>query len=79
MGIRRSEAGLLLGTLGRAQRLGQYAVYYNDPNLINTFGRKLDAVTKEQIQRVARTYFVETNRSVILTVPKAAATAGGTR
>jgi zinc protease len=70
MSLRNSRAQFLQSTLSRAIQLGQFAVYYNDPNLINTFESKIRAVTKEDIQRVARQYFKETNRSVITTLPK---------
>ncbi len=67
---RRQRAQQLQSTLSRAISLSQYAVYYNDPGLINTIEDKYNAVTKEDIQRVAKTYFAETNRTVITTVPK---------
>jgi zinc protease len=78
MQLRRQRAQSLQSTLTRAIQLGQYAVYYNDPGLINTIDQKYAAVTKEDIMRVARTYFKDTNRTVITTVPvkKAAPTAG---
>ncbi len=76
MSFRRSDVEQLSGTLGRAVRLGQYAVFYNDPGLINAYGQKFRAVTKEQIQRAARTYLTDANRTVILTVPRPR-TAGG--
>ena len=72
LSLRNGRAQSLQSTLTRAILLGQYAVYYNDPNLINTYEARINAVTKEDIQRVARTYFKETNRTVITTVPKAA-------
>ena len=37
------------------------------PNLINEIEAKYNSVTKEDIQRVARTYFKDTNRTVITT------------
>ena len=43
---------------------------YNDPNLINTISDKVMSVTKEQIQKAARTYLTANNRTVITTVPK---------
>jgi predicted Zn-dependent peptidase len=46
------------------------AVYYNDPNLINTRFEKIQSVTKEDIQRVAKTYLTEENRTVVTTIPK---------
>ena len=46
------------------------AVYYNDPNLINTRFEKLQSITKDDIQRVAKTYLTEDNRTVVVTLPK---------
>jgi zinc protease len=70
MSLRRSRAQQFQSTLSRAVTLGQYAVYYNDPNLINEIEDKFARVTKDDIQRVARTYFKDTNRTVVTTVPK---------
>jgi predicted Zn-dependent peptidase len=70
MVLRRQRAQQLQSTLGRAISLGQYAVYYGNPNLINEIEDKYNRVTKEDIQRVARTYFKDTNRTVVTTVPK---------
>jgi predicted Zn-dependent peptidase len=70
MQIRRQRAQQLQSTLARAIVLGQYAVYYNDPGIINTIEEKFNRVTKEDIQRVTRTYLKEANRTVITTVPK---------
>jgi len=69
--VRRQRAQQLQGTLFRSILLGQFAVYYGDPKLINTLEDKINAVTKEDIQRVARTYLKPTNRTVIVTQPKA--------
>ena len=70
MTIRRFRVQGLSSTLGRAIQLGQLAVYFNDPNLINTSEEKYAGVTKEDIQRVARTFLKDMNRTVITTVPK---------
>lgn len=70
MAVKRGKVQQLEGTLGRAEDLGENAVFYNDPNVINTADEKLLSVTKEQIQKVARTYLVDTNRTVITTIPK---------
>ena len=70
MSLRRQRAQQLQSTLTRAILLGQYAVFYNDPGLINTLEEKVNRVTKDDIQRVARTYLKETNRTVITTMPK---------
>jgi len=61
----------LQSSLGRANAIGQYATYYNDANIINTRIDKVAAVTKEDVQRVANKYLVSTNRTVVITVPKA--------
>jgi len=70
MEVKRGKVEQLEGTLYRAQSLGENAVFYNDPNVINTGNDKLMSVTKEQIQKAARTYLIESNRTVLTTVPK---------
>src|SRR5882672_5561839 len=72
-GARRNYINGLQSSLGRANTIGQYAVYYGDPNLINTRIDKVSAVTKEDVMRVANKYLVVTNRTVVITVPKASA------
>jgi predicted Zn-dependent peptidase len=68
---RRNFINGLQSSLARANSIGSYAVYYGDPNLINTRLDKVAAVTKEDVQRVANKYLVQTNRTVVITVPKA--------
>ena len=68
---RRSLINGLQSSISRAILIGQYAVYYNDPNLINTRLDKVAAVTKEDVQRVANKYLVDTNRTVVITMPQA--------
>jgi predicted Zn-dependent peptidase len=75
-GARRNFINGLQSSMGRANSIGQYAVYYGDPNLINTRIDKVNAVTKEDVQRVANKYLVQTNRTVVITVPKAGAGRG---
>jgi len=70
---RRNIINSLQSSLSRAITIGQYTVYYNDPNLINTRLDKVSAVTKEDVQRVANKYLVDTNRTVVITMPKAKA------
>ena len=55
MALKRGKVEELEGTLGRAEDLGENAIFYNDPNVINTASDKLMSVTKEQIQKAART------------------------
>jgi predicted Zn-dependent peptidase len=68
---RRNFINSLQSSLSRAQAIGQYTVYYNEPNLINTRLTKVDAVTKEDVMRVANKYLKQTNRTVVITNPKA--------
>ncbi|PYT02669.1 MAG: hypothetical protein DMF60_20685, partial [Acidobacteria bacterium] len=70
---RRSSIQALQSSLGMATRLTQNAVFYNDPNLINTQFDKIAAVTKEDVRRVANKYLKATNRTVGITVPQAKA------
>ena len=68
---RRAFITNLQSSLSRAINLTQYAIYYNDPNLINERLDKVAAVTKEDVQRVANKYLRVTNRTVVITMPKA--------
>ncbi|MGI9167144.1 MAG: M16 family metallopeptidase [Pyrinomonadaceae bacterium] len=70
---RRAFINSLQSSLSRAITLGQLAVYYNDASLINTRLDKVSAVTKDDVQRVADKYLRETNRTVVITMPKAKA------
>ena len=58
-------------TLSRARAMGRDAVYFHDPNLINTVLSNYSEVTPADIQRVARQYLGATQRTVVLTNPKA--------
>jgi predicted Zn-dependent peptidase len=65
-------------TLSRAILLSEYALFHDDPELINTRAQKIAAVTAQDVQRVARQYLARENRSVITTTPKTATpTQGG--
>ena len=68
---KRNMATNLGSSLQRAISLGRYALFWNDPNLINTYADRIVAVKPADIQRVAKQYFVETNRTVVITMPKA--------
>jgi len=74
---RRNFINGLQSSLSRAVTIGQYTVYYNEPNLINTRLDKVAAVTKEDVQRVANKYLLDTNRTVVITVPVKAKPATG--
>ena len=67
---RRGFVNSLQSSLARAFNLSEYAIYYNDPSLINTRLDKVNAVTKEDVQRVANKYLRDTNRTVVITMPK---------
>jgi predicted Zn-dependent peptidase len=73
---RRSSIQALQSTLGTAVMLGQYAVFYNDPNMINTQFQKIAAVTKANVQQVANKYLKIEYRTVCQTNPKAGAPGG---
>jgi zinc protease len=70
---RRNLINGLQSSLSRAVTIGQYATYYNEPGLINARLDKVAAVTKEDVQRVANKYLADTNRTVVITMPKAKA------
>lgn len=66
-------------SLERAQRLAEYEMYYGNAELLRTEINLYNAVTREDIQRVANTYFGTTQRTVLDVLPPAAAsTTGGT-
>jgi zinc protease len=67
---RRNFINGLQSSLNRAVTMGQYTVYYNEPNLINARLDKVAAVTKEDVQRVANKYLLDTNRTIVVTMPK---------
>ena len=58
-----------------ANRLGNNAVYFNDPGLINTALDKFNAVTVDDIKKAAAKYLVPQTRTVILALPDAKAAA----
>jgi predicted Zn-dependent peptidase len=66
---RMAAVGSLQTALGRANTLAEYAVFYNDPNRINTLLSRLQAVTAADVQRVARQYLTRGNRVVVLVQP----------
>jgi predicted Zn-dependent peptidase len=73
----RSQLVNNLGSaLGRAITLGEDALFYNQPDRINTSADRIAKVTPEDVQRVAKQYLVKTGRTVIVTVPKAAPAKG---
>ena len=68
----------------RAEELGYAAVVLKDPELVNTELQRFLDVTPQDIQRVARKYFVRENKTVVEVYPKKSAgekasLGGGTR
>jgi len=53
--------------------IGNYATYFNDPNLINTVQEKESAVTLAQVNDVAKKFLMKDQRTVVITLPAAAA------
>jgi zinc protease len=74
---KRNMAANLGSSLQRAISLGRYAAFWNDPNLINTYADRIAAVKAADIQRVAKQYLIDTNRTVVITTPKTIAATGG--
>ena len=70
---RLQQAESMTSTMSRARTMGQYTVYFHDPNLINSILAKYSEITPADIQRVARQYLAATGRTVVLTNPKAQA------
>lgn len=54
----------------RAEELGYAVVVLKDPELVNTELQRFLAVTPQDIQRVARKYFVPENKTVVEVYPK---------
>jgi zinc protease len=55
---------------GKAFALGEAAVLLGGANRVNTDNERLMAVTAQDVQRVMKKYFTETNRVVIYYLPK---------
>jgi zinc protease len=49
--------------------IGDYAVKFNDPNLINTIQDKQNAVTLEEVNAAAKKYLRRDQRTVVITLP----------
>ena len=58
------------GIEGIAENLANYHMYYGDADLINTELKRYLAVTKDDIQRVAKQYFQPTNRVTLYYLPE---------
>ena len=56
--------------IGIAENLANYEMYFGDANLINTELDRYLKVSREDIQRVAKKYFMPSNRVVLYYLPK---------
>jgi zinc protease len=61
---------------GRANTIGTYEVFFGDYNKLFDAAKNYSAVSKEDILRVAKTYFGANNRTVATLLPEAAQKAG---
>ena len=68
---KRAFVSSLGSSFSKAVQLSQDALFYNEPNRINTEEDRMARVTAADVQRVARQYLTKTSRTVVLTVPKA--------
>src|SRR5215510_6163492 len=55
---------------GKANALGSYEVFFGDYRKLFTAAESYSKVTREDLQRVARKYFPDTNRTVATLVPE---------
>jgi predicted Zn-dependent peptidase len=74
---RSSFVSSVQSTLSRAILLSEYALFHDNPDLINTRAEKIAKVTAEDVQRVARKYLTVENRTVVITSPKPAVASKG--
>ncbi|MFZ0736314.1 MAG: pitrilysin family protein [Candidatus Acidiferrales bacterium] len=59
--------------LGTAVAIGDYAVRFNDPNLINELGAEYAALTVGEVNNAAKKYLERDQRTVIITLPEKSA------
>ena len=59
----------LQSNIARSQRLAEYELYWGDANLLKLELDHYLAITMEDIQRVTKTYFTATNRTVLDVLP----------
>jgi len=69
--ILRGEIQARQSDLSEAIRICNYAVYFDDPNLINTAMDKYDAVAMDQVKAAAQKYLVANDRVVVTDLPAA--------
>ena len=62
-------AGAYRTALSRASALSLYAVYFDDPNRVNTRAASLAKVSAKAVQAAAKKYLTAANRSVVVVEP----------
>jgi predicted Zn-dependent peptidase len=62
-------AGSYRTALARATALSLYAIYFNDPNRVNTLAENLSKVTAKDVQAAAKKYLTKNNRAVVVVEP----------
>ncbi|MGQ0737065.1 MAG: M16 family metallopeptidase [Acidobacteriota bacterium] len=77
---KRAVVSGLTSSLQRAIQLAEFAANYGNASLVNQRVDRIAKVTAADVQRVARTYLIPENRTVVITRPKGAPrTQGGER
>ena len=69
--FRSSYYDQLESGFGKANLLASFALFRDDPNLINTSLQSFENVTAAQVKAVAAKYLVSSNRTIIDRVPEA--------
>jgi predicted Zn-dependent peptidase len=72
---KRGVVAGLTSSLQRALQLAEFAGSYGDPGLINQRVDRIAKVSAADVQRVAQTFLVPENRTVVITRPKSAGSA----
>ena len=67
--FRRRQIQARQTDLYTAIRIGEYAVMFNDPNLVNTIFDKYNAVTAEQVKDAADKYLIAREQAVVIDLP----------
>ena len=77
--LRRQQIQARQSDLYTAMRIGEYAVKFNDPDLINTIFDKYNAVTAAQVKDVADKYLIPRSQAVVLDLPAQQETTAASR
>jgi zinc protease len=77
--FRRRQIQSRQSDLYTAIRIGEYAVKFNDPDLINTVFNKVNTVTAAQVKEVTEKYLVARQQAVVIDLPAHKETAAASR